>query len=120
MRGLALVTMGVAQHQGDVPPLGGLERIGRGRRGRSEHLAQPGHVEVGKAEVQQQSIEAGESDGRCRRRRVRRSHRVMPTRAQHSQERLAARRIALEHQQMHRGHVFKLQPNADVRQPEPP
>jgi hypothetical protein len=44
----------------------------------------------------------------------------MPTRAQHPQQRLTARGIALEHQQMHRGHVFKLQPNADVKQPESP
>ncbi len=105
MRGLALVTVGVAQHEGDVPPLGGLERVGRGRRGRGKHLAKPGHVELGKAEVEQQSIEARESDGRRRRGRVRRRHRVVPTRAQYSQQRLAARGIALEHQQMHRGHV---------------
>ena len=84
--------------------------LGRGRLRRHQRLAQPGQVEIGHAQIQHQRVEPGLADRRRRGGRVRRRHRVVAHRAQHPQQRLAALGIALEHQQVHRGHGCKLQP----------
>jgi hypothetical protein len=107
------------QRQGNVPALGRLERVGRGRLGRGEHLAEARQLEIGQGKVQQEGVEAGEADRRGGGRPIRRRHRMVPGRAQHPQEGVSAHRIVLEHQQMHRAHVLKLLPMIGAKQTEP-
>ena len=90
VRGLALVAAGVPQRQRDVPPLRGLERIGRAGAAGASASRRRRKSRSGRPRSSSSASKPGQSDGRRRRRRVRRRHRVMPTRSQHSQQRVAA------------------------------
>ena len=101
---MSLVAAGVLEHERDVPPFRGLERVRRHRLGRGQRFAQPGQVEIGHAQIQQQRVEARYTDGGGGRGSIRCGGHPVTRRAEHPKDGVTALGIALEHQHVHGGH----------------
>lgn len=105
MSGLPLVARGMAEHQRQVPPLGGFERAGLCRIGWGDRPAQDAEIEIRQGEVEHQCIELTRGDRLRSAGGARRRYGLMIGSAEQRDELLAPFAISIYYQELQRLHA---------------